>query len=343
MVPLLRVPRALRALRVLCGLACGAALLSVPTPASAQPEPPPRHRIVIMPKLVGIAYYDAVKTGIDAAARELPDVSVTWTGPTQDQVEKQIEMIERLIPTKPDLIAVASNDPVAIAPVLAKAQRAGIRVMSWDGDSQQREFFVNLVDFEEFGARLVESVVREIGPKGDIALVTTSFTAPNQTSWIDAMKRTIYRQHPELRIVDIRPAGESTEEAYRIAQDYLKSMPGLKAIVALGAPNLPGVARAVRDAGRVGQVAVIGNSTPNLMRGFLKDGTVRTVLLWNAPDHGYLTVYCARQLLTGGLKAGQAFDAGRLGRFTPRKDAISLQVALPVMVFTKDNVDQFRF
>ena len=91
MVPLLRVPRALRALRVLCGLACGAALLSVPAPASAQPEPPPRHRIVIMPKLVGITYYDAVKTGIDAAARELPDVSVTWTGPTQDQVEKQIE------------------------------------------------------------------------------------------------------------------------------------------------------------------------------------------------------------------------------------------------------------
>jgi ABC-type sugar transport system substrate-binding protein len=319
----------------------GAVLLFAAAPSLAQTQP--KYRIVIMPKLVGIGYYDAVKTGIDAAAKELPDVAVTWAGPTQDQVEKQIEMIERLIPTKPDLIAVAANDPVAIVPVLAKAQKAGIHVMSWDGDSNQREFFVNLVDFEEFGAQLVETMSREVGAKGDIAIVTTSFTAPNQTSWISAMKRTIYTRYPGLRIVDIRPAGESTEEAYRIAQDYLKSLPGLKGIVALGAPNHPGVARAVRDAGLAGKVAVVGNSTPNLMREFLKDGTVKTVLLWNAPDHGYLTVYSARQLLAGGLKAGQPFQAGRLGSFTPRKDAINLQVALPVMVFTKDNVDQFRF
>jgi len=327
--------------RLLRAFLSGAVLLLAATQLAAQPQP--SYRIVVMPKLVGIAYYDAVKSGIDAAAKELPDVSVAWTGPTQDQVEKQIEMIERLIPTKPDLIAVAANDPIAIVPVLAKAQKAGIHVMSWDGDSNQRESFVNLVDFEEFGAQLVEAMSREIGPKGDIAVVTTSFTAPNQNSWIGAMKRTIYAKYPSLRIVDIRPAGESTEEAYRIAQDYLKSLPGLKGIVALGAPNNPGVARAVRDAGLAGKVAVVGNSTPNLMREFLKDGTVKTVLLWNAPDHGYLTVYSARQLLAGGLKAGQPFQAGRLGSFTPRKDAINMQVALPVMVFTRDNVDQFKF
>lgn len=334
MVALLRVAFARRVVG-------GALLLLAATLAPAQAPRP--YRIVIMPKLVGIAYYDAVKSGVDAAAKELPDIAVTWTGPTQDQVERQIEMIERLIPSKPDLIAVAANDPVAIVPVLAKAQKAGIHVMSWDGDSHQREFFVNLVDFEAFGAQLVEALSREIGTQGDIAIVTTSFTAPNQTSWIDAMKRTIYARYPGLRIVDIRPAGESTEEAYRVAQDYLKSVPGLKGIVALGAPNPAGVARAVRDAGLAGKVAVVGNSTPNLMREFLRDGTVKTVLLWNAPDHGYLTVYSARQLLQGGVKPGQPFQAGRLGSVTPRADRINLQVALPVLVFTKDNVDQFRF
>lgn len=314
-------------------------LAACAVPAHAQGP----YRIVIIPKLVGIAYYDSVKTGIDAAVKELPDVAVTWIGPTQDQVERQIDIIERLIPGKPDLIAVAANDPVGIAPVLKKAQQAGIRVMSWDGDSNHREFFVNLVDFDDFGSQLVEALVREAGPKGDIAVVTTSFTAPNQTSWIAAMKRRIYARYPGLRIVDVRPAGESTDEAYRIAQDYLNSLPQLKGIVSLGAPNLPGVARAVRDAGRAGTVAVVGNSTPNQMREFLKDGTVKTVLLWNAPDHGYLTVYSARELLRGGLKVGRPFKAGALGSFTPRADAVSMQVALPVLAFTKDNVDQFRF
>jgi rhamnose transport system substrate-binding protein len=301
------------------------------------------YRIVIMPKLVAIPYYDVVKQGIDAAARELPGVRVVWSGPTQDQVEKQIEMLDSLIATRPHLIAVAANDPVAIVPVLKKAHQAGIRVMSWDGDTHFREFFVNLVDFEDFGSQMVDALAEETGPRGDIAIVTTSFTAPNQSSWIEAIKRRIYAKYPGLKIVDIRPAGESTEEAYRITQDYLQTVPTLKGLIALGVPNPPGVARAVEEAGLAGKIAVVGNSTPDLMRPYLKRGTVKKVLLWSAPDHGYLTVYSAYQLLTKGVQAGQPFSAGRLGSVTPRKDALNLQVALPVLVFTRDNVDRYRY
>jgi rhamnose transport system substrate-binding protein len=301
-----------------------------------------RHRIFIMPKLVGISYYDVVKKGVDEAARELRDVDVIWSGPTQDQVDKQIDMLEKIIPSRPDVIAVAANDALAVVPVLKQAQAAGIHVMSWDGDADFREFFVNLVDFDAFGAQIVQAIAQEAGTQADIAIVTTSFYAPNQSSWIEAIKRQIYAHYPGLKILDIRPAGESTEEAYRIAQDYLKTFPTLKGIIALGVPNLPGVASAVKEAGMAGQIAVVGNSTPNLMREYLKDGTVKKVLLWNAPDHGYLTVYCANQLL-GGMAEGLQFTAGRLGPFTPRRDAISLQVALPVLVFDRDNVDQHHF
>jgi rhamnose transport system substrate-binding protein len=312
---------------------------SLPLAIPAQPT----YRVVIIPKLVGISYYDAVKEGIDEASRELPQLRVTWVGPSQDRVEKQIELIEKMIPTRPNLIAVAANDPVAIVPVLKKAQATDVHVMSWDGDTRFREFFVNLVNFDDFGSQIVEGLERQVGPKADIAIVTTSFTAPNQSSWIQAIKKHIYAKYPGVNIVDIRAAGESTEQAYRIAEDYLASLPTLKGIIALGVPNLPGVAKAVKDAGLSGKIAVIGNSTPNLMRGYLKDGTVKTVVLWNARDHGYLTVYCAYRLLTGGLKPGVPFEAGRLGVFTPIRDAINMEVALPVLVFTKENVDQYHF
>jgi rhamnose transport system substrate-binding protein len=302
-----------------------------------------RYRVFIMPKLVGISYYDVVKQGIDEAVRELSDVEVIWSGPTQDQVEKQIEMIEAIIPTRPHVIAVAANDPVAIVPVLRKARNAGIHVMSWDGDANFREFFVNLVNFNDFGSQIVEAIKEEVGANGDIAIVTTTFTAPNQLSWIEAIKKNIYANYPGLKIVDMRAAGESTEEAYRIAQDYLKVFPSLKGIIALGVPNTPGVAKAVKEAGLAGKVAVVGNSTPNMMRGYLKDGTVKKVVLWSAPDHGYLTVYSAYRLLTATLMPGREFNAGRLGAFTPREDGLSMQVALPVMVFTKDNVDHYKF
>jgi ABC-type sugar transport system substrate-binding protein len=258
-------------------------------------------------------------------------------------VEDQIRIIEALIPSHPDLIAVAANDPVRIVPVLKKAKEAGIRVMSWDGDTDFREFFVNLVDYDDFGRQIAEAMVDQVGPEADIAFVTTTFTAPNQVRWIQAIKKHIYKNHPKLRILDVRPATESTERAYRIGQAYITEFPGLDGIIALGVPNLPGVVKAVADAGLAGQIAVVGNATPNLMRGYLKKGYIQKVFLWNAPDHGYLTVYCAFRLLTDGLQPGRPFNAGRLGVFTPQPDKINMQVALPVMVFTKDNVDQYHF
>lgn len=326
----------MRALFMLCIIL---GLLVVPGLSFAEKQ----YRIVVMPKIVGIDYYNAVKEGVDQADAELEDVEVIWMGPTQDQVEKQIELIENMIPTKPDVIAVASNDPVAIAPVLKKAQEAGIHVMSWDGDADFREAFVNLVNYEEFGAGLVEAMVEEVGEKADLAIVTTTFTAPNQVLWIEAIEKTIAGKYPGLKILDTRPATESTEKAFRIAQDYLKSMPTLKGIIVLGCPNVPGVADAVKEAGMVGKIAVVGNATPNVMRPYLKDDVVKKVLLWDAPDHGYLTVYTAYRLATEGLEVGKPYEAGKLGTYTPIKDEISMQVALPVLGFTKDNVDNYNF
>ncbi|WHH57275.1 substrate-binding domain-containing protein [Petroclostridium sp. X23] len=302
-----------------------------------------KFRVVVMPKVVGIDYYNAVKKGVDLADQELDNVEVTWMGPTEAKVEKQIEMLETVIPTKPDVIAVAANDPDAIEPVLKKAKEKGIKVISWDGDAKTRDFFVNLVDYDAFGSALAESMVAQVGEKADIAIVTTTFTAPNQVLWIEAIKKTLADKYPEVKILDTRPAGEDTQKAFQITQDYLKTMPTLKGIIALGAPNLPGAVDAVKQAGMTDKIAVVGNATPNMMKNYLKEGLIKNVLLWNAPDHGYLTVYSALQLLTEGVEADKPFKAGSLGEFTPAKDDISLQIALPIKEFTKDNVDQFDF
>ena len=68
--------------------------------------------------------------------------------------------------------------------------------MSWDGDTQFREFFVNLVDFSEFGTQIVDALAKQIGNRGDIAIITTSFTAPNQSHWLIAIKKRLYDHLP---------------------------------------------------------------------------------------------------------------------------------------------------
>ncbi|MCI8638510.1 MAG: substrate-binding domain-containing protein [Coprococcus sp.] len=301
-------------------------------------------KIVVMPKVVGIDYYNAVQKGVDQASEELADVAeITWQGPTEGTVDKQIEMLETIIPTKPDVICIAANDPDAIQPTLEKAQKEGIKVVSWDADANVRDIFVNLVDYTVFGNAVIDSLASQIGEEGEVAIITTTFTATNQVLWIEAIEARIAEKYPNIKIVDTREAGEDTQKANTLASDLMKTYPDLKGIIALGAPNLPGAVDAVVSANKTGQVIVAGNSTPNTMKPYLEDGSIRDVQLWSAPDHGYLTVYTAYQLATEGVEEGKAFSAGQMGEFTPEKDEISISIGLPLVEFTKDNVGDYDF
>ena len=82
-------------------------------------------RIAVMPKLVGIDYFNACRQGAEEAAKELGDIDLQYDGPTEAKVDKQVEMIDTWVTQRVHAIAVACNDPVAIAPALKKARDAG--------------------------------------------------------------------------------------------------------------------------------------------------------------------------------------------------------------------------
>jgi rhamnose transport system substrate-binding protein len=97
----------------------------------------------------------------------------------------------------------------------------------------------------------------------------------------------------------------------------------------------------VKQAGKSGQVAVVGLSTPKDMAPYVKDGTVKTVVLWNPVDLGYLTVQVAYAVATGSLKPGQtSFSAGRLKECRVADGEVLLG---PPMRFTRENIDQYDF
>ncbi len=301
--------------------------------------------IVIIPKVVGIPYYVEVKRdGVDVAAAELPDADILWIGPSRPRVENQIRIIERILPMHPDVLAVAPNDAKRIVPILQKAADQGTRVMAWGADSDFRDIFVNLVDSTRFGRALVETLVEQMGPTGDIAIVTTSFTAPDQAEWITAIQKTIHRSYPGIHILTIRPAGEDTEKATRVTRDILRSYPDLSGIIALGSTNLPGAAQAVAETMDHRSVALTGNSIPSMMESYVRQGVVSTFWLWNGADHGYLTAYAAYRFAKDEIQEDVPFSAGTLGPYTPFCDARGLQVILEEPIkSTAETIDDPAF
>jgi rhamnose transport system substrate-binding protein len=90
-------------------------------------------------------------------------------------------------------------------------------------------------------------------------------------------------------------------------------------------------------------VQLTGLGTPNQMRAYVKDGTVKAFALWNPADLGYLAAYAGAALASGMIsgKEGDKFSAGKLGEFTVGKDATIL-LGDP-FVFNSGNIDQFDF
>ena len=101
----------------------------------AAPEAGKTLKIGVMPKLIGIGYFNAAEIGVKEAAAEL-GVEVDYDGPGEADVSKQVQMIESWITRKYDAIAVAPNDPDAISDVLKRARAKGIKVITWDTDAQ---------------------------------------------------------------------------------------------------------------------------------------------------------------------------------------------------------------
>jgi rhamnose transport system ATP-binding protein len=129
----------------------------------------------------------------------------------------------------------------------------------------------------------------------------------------------------------------------RASAALLQSHPNLKGIIAPTTVGIGAAARYLSTSKAKGKVALTGLGTPNQMREYVKDGTVKEFALWNPHDLGYFAAYATKSLITGEIKGseGDKFTAGKLGEYTVGAD--NTVVLGDPYKFNKDNIDQFKF
>jgi rhamnose transport system permease protein len=138
----------------------------------------------------------------------------------------------------------------------------------------------------------------------------------------------------------VRPCDDKQDKAFDEANTILNAYPDVKLIMAICSPAVPGAAEAVKQSRR-SDVKVIGLSLPNDNKPYVHAGITDAVILWNTMDLGYLTIYAAKAVKEGTLKAGDtSLAAGRLGQVEVAGDNVLLGQPL---TFTKENIDQFDF
>jgi rhamnose transport system substrate-binding protein len=314
-------------------------------PANAPDRKGKKITVVDVPKLIGIGYFNATSKGIADAAAELGNVDAKTDGPTKANIDEQITFIDNYITSGVDGILFAANDPVAIAPVLKKALEKGINVVGYDANStpDARQWFVNQAQFNGIAKSLVDSMAAEIGEEGSFAIVTSTFTTPNQARWISEMAAYAEKCHPKMKWLETVEAQEDNNLSFNQATTLInKHGDELKGIFGMTSVATPASAEAVTQANKCGTIAVVGLATPNAMKPYVEKGCVKSVVLWNPVDLGYAAMHVLRAVADGTLQPGAtSVKAGKLGDLQIINGS-EILLGSP-FVFSKDNIGQFDF
>jgi rhamnose transport system substrate-binding protein len=300
--------------------------------------------ITFLPKNLGNAYFDTSDKGGEKAIKEFSG-TYAEVGPAEASPDAQVSYINTLTQQGVGGIAVSANDPKAICDALNEARDAGVKVVTFDSDTNPecRDIFINQATSEGIAKIQVDLIAEQIGDEGDIAILSATANATNQNAWIELMKTELADNHPNITLVDTVYGDDDDQTSFDKTAALLQTYPDLKGIVSPTTVGIAAAARYLQTSDFKGKVALTGLGTPNQMRDYVTDGTVTAFALWNPADLGYLAAYAAKALIEGDITGaeGDKFTAGDLGDYEVGADGVVL-LGDPY-TFDADNIGDFDF
>jgi rhamnose transport system substrate-binding protein len=300
--------------------------------------------ITFLPKNLGNAYFDTSDKGGEKAIKEF-DGTYAEVGPAEASPDAQVSYINTLTQQGVGGIAISANDPKAICDALNEARDAGVKVVTFDSDTNPecRDIFINQATSEGIAKVQVDLIAEQIGDEGEIAILSATANATNQNAWIELMKTDLEANHPNITLVDTVYGDDDDQTSFDKTAALLQTHPDLKGIVSPTTVGIAAAARYLQTSEFKGKVALTGLGTPNQMRDYVEDGTVTAFALWNPADLGYLAAYAAKALIEGDITGaeGDKFTAGDLGDYEVGEDGTVL-LGDPY-TFDADNIGDFDF
>jgi rhamnose transport system substrate-binding protein len=291
-------------------------------------------------------YYNATLEGARIAAKEIGGSANNY-GPTQSSGQAQVELINNLADRHIRAIAIAPSDPDAVVPAMKRAQKLGVKVVTFDADSapEGRPFFVNQATSDSIGRFGAQLLVKAMGEKGKVAIVSAQPTAANQNAWIKAFREEL-KQYKGIEIVDEVYGYDNEQKAFDATVALTTKYPDLTGIFAPTCPGLPAVARALESVHKAGTIKISGNCVPSITSKYMLDGTIQGFYLWDPIKLGYVTYYAAKNFAEGKIqgKPGDSFTISS-GKWPGKYeiDSTGQIITGEPLQFTPENVKDYNF
>jgi ribose transport system substrate-binding protein len=271
---------------------------------------PARKRIAVVVKALDSEFWLAVKSGVEAAAREAPAYEVTIMAPPREiDIDQQVALLEDQLVRKVSALVVAPAGVAQVLPALQKAKSQGIPVLLVDTDAawDAKDSFIGTDN--RLGGKLAgEFLAKKLGGQGKVALIRGILGVDAHEARVAGFQDAMAAA-PGIRIVADQPANSERALAMSVAENILAAQKDLNAIFATSDQMALGALEAVQARGLAGKVAVVAFDAGQEVTAHIQAGRVAAAVAQKPYEMGYQSVKAAITLLNGGQIA-KRIDTG---------------------------------
>jgi ribose transport system substrate-binding protein len=279
--------------------------------------------VAVIPK-VAVPFFDDCNKGAQTAA-DKAGVKYQWVVPQNTQGSTQVQIIEDLISRHVDGIAISVNEPKSVESVMKRAEKSGVKVLTYDSDSPNsgRSMYIGTNNVQA-GEVMAETMGKALNGKGEVAIVTGQLGAVNLNERISGIKKGLAK-YPGIKIVETQGTDDDLARGVSVVETTLRAHPNLSGIFGVSQVGGPAVAKVLntKEFGAMkGKLEVLAfDDLPDTLKG-LKDGYIQGIMVQRPVTMGSLAVQHLVAQIQGSETKAKDIDTG-------------------VTVVTKDNMNGY--
>jgi ribose transport system substrate-binding protein len=294
---------------VLCGLSSGCRSSNSQT-------------IAVIPRTTASELWESVHKGAEVAGHQT-GFHIYWNAPTrEDDIERQIGLVERVINDRPAGLVLAPDHYLAlVGPVRhAMSQQIPIVVISSPlpiPAGKGLSYILN--DDQEMGRLAAMRVGTLLKGKGTVGIVGLATKVMSIMIRARAFEAALSSHFPQIALVAREEGSPNIAELQQITGQMLVNYPQLDAILALDPVATTGTLDQLRALGKTRSIKLIGCDQDAALMFFVRQGEVDSIIIQNSNEMGSLAV---------------RWIAART-----RGEAVPDKVELTPVLVTKSNID----
>src|SRR3954466_6975416 len=269
-------------------------------------EAPARPTVALVLKTLNHPYFVDMRRGAQEAADRLGVTLPVQAGERQIDVEKQMQIVENLIQTGIQALAITPSGSREIVSALVKARDAKVPIVVVDTRLDAKaaadagvhaETFVGSDNYE--GGRLAgEYLVKATGGKAHVGILEGIPGHETGDSRLRGFREAV-KDATGVTIVASQPANWERDQGFNVFQNMLQAHPDIDSVFACSDLMALGAVEAIRAAGKTGTIKVIGFDALDDAKKAIAAGTMAASVAQFPSEMGKAAVESAVKVIRG--------------------------------------------